>query len=188
MDATRGTRVSSPTDLPILVIHRKISSLFCKLFELISHAFFLIHVLSSPGVPLRATPTRFALRVDADIQESVVELPALASSVVSLVTILKTSETEFRSECTVSATQSEWTTQLHASCHWRAINFPGSTWGTTHNSDATAAPRSHLRLHQRWCSSQLFECYSRSASYSSLWCSSFVWLWCYALLYFIGTG
>nr|GFB73899.1 zinc finger, CCHC-type, retrotransposon Gag domain protein [Tanacetum cinerariifolium] len=42
-------RVSSPTDLPILV-----------------------H--SSPGVPLRATPTQFALRVDADTQESVVEL------------------------------------------------------------------------------------------------------------------
>nr|GFC51203.1 hypothetical protein [Tanacetum cinerariifolium] len=28
----------------------------------------------SPGVPLRATPTRYALRVDADTQESVVEL------------------------------------------------------------------------------------------------------------------
>nr|GFD23850.1 hypothetical protein [Tanacetum cinerariifolium] len=27
-----------------------------------------------PGVPLRATPTRFALRVDADTQESVIEL------------------------------------------------------------------------------------------------------------------
>nr|GFB31221.1 putative reverse transcriptase domain, aspartic peptidase domain protein [Tanacetum cinerariifolium] len=48
---TRDTGVSSPTDLPILV-------------------------LSSPGVPLRATPTRFALRVDADTQESVVELLA----------------------------------------------------------------------------------------------------------------
>nr|GFC70863.1 putative reverse transcriptase domain, aspartic peptidase domain protein [Tanacetum cinerariifolium] len=34
----------------------------------------LIQVLSSPGVPLRATPTRFALRVDAHTQESVVEL------------------------------------------------------------------------------------------------------------------
>nr|GEZ68715.1 putative reverse transcriptase domain, aspartic peptidase domain protein [Tanacetum cinerariifolium] len=33
-------------------------------------------VFSSPGVPLRATPTRFALRVDADTQESVVELLA----------------------------------------------------------------------------------------------------------------
>nr|GFD07434.1 hypothetical protein [Tanacetum cinerariifolium] len=42
----RETEVSSPTDLPILVS-------------------------SSPGVPLRATPTRFALRVDADTQESV---------------------------------------------------------------------------------------------------------------------
>nr|GFD05481.1 putative reverse transcriptase domain-containing protein [Tanacetum cinerariifolium] len=31
---------------------------------------------SSPGVPLRATPTRFALRVDADTQESVVKLLA----------------------------------------------------------------------------------------------------------------
>nr|GFB89506.1 zinc finger, CCHC-type, retrotransposon Gag domain protein [Tanacetum cinerariifolium] len=41
MGVTRETGVSSPTDLPILV-------------------------LSSPGVPLRATPTRFALRVDAD--------------------------------------------------------------------------------------------------------------------------
>nr|GFC68536.1 putative reverse transcriptase domain-containing protein [Tanacetum cinerariifolium] len=36
----------------------------------------LIQVSSSPGVPLRATPTRFALRVDADTQESVVELLA----------------------------------------------------------------------------------------------------------------
>nr|GFC99525.1 hypothetical protein [Tanacetum cinerariifolium] len=33
-----------------------------------------ITVFSSPGVPLRATPTQFALRVDADTQESVVEL------------------------------------------------------------------------------------------------------------------
>nr|GFA60399.1 hypothetical protein [Tanacetum cinerariifolium] len=45
MDVTKETGVSSPTDLPILVF-------------------------SSPGVPLRATPTRFALRVDADTQES----------------------------------------------------------------------------------------------------------------------
>nr|GFB88370.1 reverse transcriptase domain-containing protein [Tanacetum cinerariifolium] len=44
-------RVSSPTDLPILVP-------------------------SSPGVPLRATPTQFALLVDVDTQESVVELLA----------------------------------------------------------------------------------------------------------------
>nr|GFC83648.1 hypothetical protein [Tanacetum cinerariifolium] len=42
-------RVSSPTDLSILIS-------------------------SCPGVPLRATPTRSALRVDADTQESVVEL------------------------------------------------------------------------------------------------------------------
>nr|GEU43751.1 hypothetical protein [Tanacetum cinerariifolium] len=41
MDVTRGTGVSSPTDMPILV-------------------------LSSPGVPLRATPIQFALLVDAD--------------------------------------------------------------------------------------------------------------------------
>nr|GFA77634.1 hypothetical protein [Tanacetum cinerariifolium] len=47
----RETGVSSPTDLPILV-------------------------LSSPGVPLRATPIQFALLVDADTQESVVELLA----------------------------------------------------------------------------------------------------------------
>nr|GFD31597.1 hypothetical protein [Tanacetum cinerariifolium] len=49
MGVTRETVVSSPTDLPILVS-------------------------SSPGVPLRATPTQFAQRVDADTQESVVEL------------------------------------------------------------------------------------------------------------------
>nr|GEY02805.1 hypothetical protein [Tanacetum cinerariifolium] len=49
MGMTKETGVSSPTDLSILVF-------------------------SSPGVPLRATPTRFALRVDADTQESVVEL------------------------------------------------------------------------------------------------------------------
>nr|GFB42826.1 hypothetical protein [Tanacetum cinerariifolium] len=48
---TRETGVISPTDLPILV-------------------------LSSPGVPLRATPTQFALHVDVDTHESVVELLA----------------------------------------------------------------------------------------------------------------
>nr|GFD38733.1 hypothetical protein [Tanacetum cinerariifolium] len=37
------------------------------------------------GIPLRATPTRSALRVDADTQESVVELPVPASSVAKLV-------------------------------------------------------------------------------------------------------
>nr|GEV85560.1 hypothetical protein [Tanacetum cinerariifolium] len=46
---TRETGVSSPTDLSILVS-------------------------SSPVVPLRATPTQSALRVEADTQESVVEL------------------------------------------------------------------------------------------------------------------
>nr|GFD02160.1 hypothetical protein [Tanacetum cinerariifolium] len=49
MGVTREIEVSSPTDLSILAS-------------------------SSPGVPLRATPTRFVLRVDADTQESVVEL------------------------------------------------------------------------------------------------------------------
>nr|GFD01095.1 hypothetical protein [Tanacetum cinerariifolium] len=49
MDVTKETRVISPTDLPILV-------------------------LSSPGVPLRATLIQFALHVDVDTQESVVEL------------------------------------------------------------------------------------------------------------------
>nr|GFD03753.1 zinc finger, CCHC-type, retrotransposon Gag domain protein [Tanacetum cinerariifolium] len=49
MGVTRETGVSSPTDLSILIS-------------------------SSPGVPLRATPTRSTLRVDADTQESVVEL------------------------------------------------------------------------------------------------------------------
>nr|GFC35909.1 hypothetical protein [Tanacetum cinerariifolium] len=43
MGVTRETGVSSPTDLPILV-------------------------LSSPGVPLRATLTQFALLVDVDTQ------------------------------------------------------------------------------------------------------------------------
>nr|GFC14204.1 hypothetical protein [Tanacetum cinerariifolium] len=47
----RGTGVISPTDLLILV-------------------------LSRPGVPLRATLTQFALLVDVDTQESVVELLA----------------------------------------------------------------------------------------------------------------
>nr|GFD21844.1 zinc finger, CCHC-type, retrotransposon Gag domain protein [Tanacetum cinerariifolium] len=41
IDVTRGTGVSSPTDMPI-------------------------QVLSSPGVPLRATPIQFVLLVDAD--------------------------------------------------------------------------------------------------------------------------
>nr|GEX92681.1 zinc finger, CCHC-type, retrotransposon Gag domain protein [Tanacetum cinerariifolium] len=61
MGVTRETGVSSPTDLPILV-------------------------LSSPGVPLRATPTRFALRVDADTQESVVELLQRACAFVTYTT------------------------------------------------------------------------------------------------------
>nr|GEY26081.1 hypothetical protein [Tanacetum cinerariifolium] len=52
MDVARETGVISPTDQPILVP-------------------------SSPGVHLRATPIRFALRVDADTQESVVELLCL---------------------------------------------------------------------------------------------------------------
>nr|GFB32153.1 zinc finger, CCHC-type, retrotransposon Gag domain protein [Tanacetum cinerariifolium] len=39
---------------------------------------------SSPGVPLRATPTRSALRVEADTKESVIELLVPASSVVKL--------------------------------------------------------------------------------------------------------
>nr|GFB58663.1 zinc finger, CCHC-type, retrotransposon Gag domain protein [Tanacetum cinerariifolium] len=47
----RETGVISPTDLPIMVP-------------------------SSPGVPLRATPTQFALLVDVDTQDSVVELLA----------------------------------------------------------------------------------------------------------------
>nr|GFA28847.1 hypothetical protein [Tanacetum cinerariifolium] len=51
MDVTRETWVISPTDLPILV-------------------------LSRPGVPPRATLTQFALLVDVDTQESVVELLA----------------------------------------------------------------------------------------------------------------
>nr|GFD34624.1 hypothetical protein [Tanacetum cinerariifolium] len=58
MGVTRETRVSSPTDMSILVS-------------------------SSLGVPLKATSTRFALRVDEDTQESVVELLVPASSVVN---------------------------------------------------------------------------------------------------------
>nr|GFD41223.1 hypothetical protein [Tanacetum cinerariifolium] len=49
MGVTRETGVISPTDLPILV-------------------------LNSPGIPLRATLTQFALLADVDTQESVVEL------------------------------------------------------------------------------------------------------------------
>nr|GFC23889.1 hypothetical protein [Tanacetum cinerariifolium] len=56
MDGTREIGVISPTDLPILV-------------------------LSSLGVPLRATLIQFALLVDVDTKESVVELQVLASSV-----------------------------------------------------------------------------------------------------------
>nr|GEX57160.1 zinc finger, CCHC-type, retrotransposon Gag domain protein [Tanacetum cinerariifolium] len=44
-----------------------------------------IQVLSSPGVPLRATLIQFALLVDVDTQESVVELLVLVSSMVKLV-------------------------------------------------------------------------------------------------------
>nr|GFC92052.1 zinc finger, CCHC-type, retrotransposon Gag domain protein [Tanacetum cinerariifolium] len=42
------------------------------------------HGSDSPGVPLRAIPTQFALIVDVDTQESVVELLVLVSSVVKL--------------------------------------------------------------------------------------------------------
>nr|GEY94216.1 putative reverse transcriptase domain-containing protein [Tanacetum cinerariifolium] len=59
MDVTKETGVISPTDLPILV-------------------------LSNPGVPLRVTPIQFALLVDVDTKESVVELPIHVSSVVKL--------------------------------------------------------------------------------------------------------
>nr|GFA93101.1 zinc finger, CCHC-type, retrotransposon Gag domain protein [Tanacetum cinerariifolium] len=59
MDGTRETGVISPTDLPILA-------------------------LSNPGVPLRVTPIQFALLVDVDTKENVVELQVLASSVVKL--------------------------------------------------------------------------------------------------------
>nr|GFB70406.1 zinc finger, CCHC-type, retrotransposon Gag domain protein [Tanacetum cinerariifolium] len=48
-DVTKETGVISPTDLPILV-------------------------LSNPGVPLRVTPIQFALLVDVDTKESVIEL------------------------------------------------------------------------------------------------------------------
>nr|GFC00775.1 reverse transcriptase domain-containing protein [Tanacetum cinerariifolium] len=51
IDVTKETGVISPTDLPILV-------------------------LSNPGVLLRATPIQFALLVDVDTKESVVELQA----------------------------------------------------------------------------------------------------------------
>nr|GFD14302.1 hypothetical protein [Tanacetum cinerariifolium] len=51
MDVTNETGVISPTDLPILV-------------------------LINPGVPLRVTPIQFALLVDVDTKESVVELQA----------------------------------------------------------------------------------------------------------------
>nr|GFC42415.1 hypothetical protein [Tanacetum cinerariifolium] len=49
MDVTKETGVTSPTDLPILA-------------------------LSNPEVPLRVTPTQYALLVDVDTKESVVEL------------------------------------------------------------------------------------------------------------------
>nr|GFA99088.1 putative reverse transcriptase domain, aspartic peptidase domain protein [Tanacetum cinerariifolium] len=55
----RETGIISPTDLPILVP-------------------------SSPEVPLRATPNQFALLVDVDTQESVVELLVLALNVPSI--------------------------------------------------------------------------------------------------------
>nr|GFB57324.1 reverse transcriptase domain-containing protein [Tanacetum cinerariifolium] len=41
-----------------------------------SHVYVLIQVLSNPGVPLRVTPIQFALLVDVDTKESVVELQA----------------------------------------------------------------------------------------------------------------
>nr|GFC88253.1 hypothetical protein [Tanacetum cinerariifolium] len=80
MGVTRETWVSSPTDLPILVIHRKPTSCSIKVFQLINSGYgrdqrnrgvssptdLPILVPSSPGVPLRATLTQFALLVDVD--------------------------------------------------------------------------------------------------------------------------
>ncbi|GJZ60963.1 putative reverse transcriptase domain-containing protein [Tanacetum coccineum] len=60
LDATKGTEVSNPTDLPTLVP-------------------------SSPGYPLRVILTLFATHVDVDTQESVVVLLVLASNVARLV-------------------------------------------------------------------------------------------------------
>ncbi|GJW10031.1 putative nucleotidyltransferase, ribonuclease H [Tanacetum coccineum] len=60
MDATKGTEVSNPTDLPT-------------------------RVPSSPGYPLRVILTLFATHVDVDTQESVVVLLVLASNVARLV-------------------------------------------------------------------------------------------------------
>nr|GFC28726.1 hypothetical protein [Tanacetum cinerariifolium] len=51
MDVTKEAGVISLTDLPIMV-------------------------LSNPGVPLRVTPIQYALLVDVDTKESVVELQA----------------------------------------------------------------------------------------------------------------
>nr|GFC41779.1 hypothetical protein [Tanacetum cinerariifolium] len=48
----------------------------CKYEKLMSHVYVLIQVLSNPGVPLRVTPIQFALLVDVDTKESVVELQA----------------------------------------------------------------------------------------------------------------
>ncbi|GJR08091.1 putative nucleotidyltransferase, ribonuclease H [Tanacetum coccineum] len=60
LDATKGTEVSNPTDLPT-------------------------RVPSSPGYPLRVILTLFAPHVDVDTQESVVVLLVLASNVARLV-------------------------------------------------------------------------------------------------------
>nr|GFC74457.1 hypothetical protein [Tanacetum cinerariifolium] len=48
-----------------------------QVFKLMSHVYVLIQVLSGPGVPLRAILIQFALLVDVDTKESVVELQVL---------------------------------------------------------------------------------------------------------------
>nr|GFC07536.1 hypothetical protein [Tanacetum cinerariifolium] len=64
--ATTTTTLATTTGIPVMGVTRETG------------------VSSSPGVPLRATPTRSALRVDADTQEIIVELLVPASSVAKL--------------------------------------------------------------------------------------------------------
>nr|GFA49525.1 putative reverse transcriptase domain-containing protein [Tanacetum cinerariifolium] len=79
MGVTRKTEVSSPTDLSILVSSR-------------------------PVVPLRATPTRSALRVDADTQESVVELLADKKAGASGRVFAITEDHATKTSCTITGT------------------------------------------------------------------------------------
>nr|GFC28650.1 putative reverse transcriptase domain-containing protein [Tanacetum cinerariifolium] len=97
MDVTRETGVSSPTDMPILV-------------------------LSSPGVPLRAIPTQFALLVDADTKVMLLipQVPSQFDDKIRAINALPLDMCEFDIILGM-----DWLTEHHATidCHLYRVIF-----------------------------------------------------------------